>query len=67
MEGSGERVPLTSIKHMLVDYAAMSLLRCTKNSLDVMVTGKYVGISLSDAAAMLTGLLACYLLLLLNC
>ena len=46
--------PDVKLDHMLVDNAAMQLVKAPK-SFDVMVTGNLFGDILSDAAAMLTG------------
>ncbi len=46
--------PDVELSHMLVDNAAMQLVRAPKQ-FDVMVTGNMFGDILSDAAAMLTG------------
>ncbi|MFZ5842361.1 MAG: 3-isopropylmalate dehydrogenase [Pseudomonadota bacterium] len=50
----GKEYPDVELSHMLVDNAAMQLIRNPKQ-FDVMVTGNIFGDILSDAASMLTG------------
>lgn len=50
----GAEYPDVTLSHMLVDNAAMQLIRNPKQ-FDVMVTGNIFGDILSDAASMLTG------------
>ncbi|MEL0623765.1 3-isopropylmalate dehydrogenase [Marinomonas arenicola] len=54
MEEVAKEYPDVELTHMLVDNAAMQLVRAPKQ-FDVMVTGNMFGDILSDAAAMLTG------------
>ncbi|MDX1319825.1 MAG: isocitrate/isopropylmalate family dehydrogenase, partial [Oceanospirillum sp.] len=54
MEDLAKEYPDVELSHMLVDNAAMQLVRAPKQ-FDVMVTGNMFGDILSDAAAMLTG------------
>ncbi|SBT18841.1 3-isopropylmalate dehydrogenase [Marinomonas gallaica] len=54
MEEVAKEYPDVELSHMLVDNAAMQLVRAPKQ-FDVMVTGNMFGDILSDAAAMLTG------------
>lgn len=54
MEELAKDYPDVELTHMLVDNAAMQLVRAPKQ-FDVMVTGNMFGDILSDAAAMLTG------------
>lgn len=54
MEEVAKEYPDVELSHMLVDNAAMQLVRVPKQ-FDVMVTGNMFGDILSDAAAMLTG------------
>lgn len=54
MEELAKDYPDVELSHMLVDNAAMQLVRAPKQ-FDVMVTGNMFGDILSDAAAMLTG------------
>ncbi|SBS35950.1 3-isopropylmalate dehydrogenase [Marinomonas aquimarina] len=54
MEEVSKEYPDVELSHMLVDNAAMQLVRAPKQ-FDVMVTGNMFGDILSDAAAMLTG------------
>ncbi|MBS1139164.1 MAG: 3-isopropylmalate dehydrogenase [Proteobacteria bacterium] len=50
----GERFPDVTLEHMLVDNAAMQLVKNPKQ-FDVLLTGNMFGDILSDEAAMLTG------------
>jgi len=54
MEDLAKEYPDVELSHMLVDNAAMQLVRAPKQ-FDVVVTGNMFGDILSDAAAMLTG------------
>ena len=54
MDELAKEYPDVELSHMLVDNAAMQLVRAPKQ-FDVMVTGNMFGDILSDAAAMLTG------------
>lgn len=54
MDELAKDYPDVELSHMLVDNAAMQLVRAPKQ-FDVMVTGNMFGDILSDAAAMLTG------------
>jgi len=54
MDDLAKEYPDVELSHMLVDNAAMQLVRAPKQ-FDVMVTGNMFGDILSDAAAMLTG------------
>lgn len=54
MEEVAKEYPDVTLTHMLVDNAAMQLVKAPKQ-FDVMVTGNMFGDILSDAAAMLTG------------
>ncbi len=54
MEEVGKEYPDVALSHMLVDNAAMQLVRNPKQ-FDVMVTGNIFGDILSDEASMLTG------------
>lgn len=54
MDEVAKEYPDVELSHMLVDNAAMQLVRAPKQ-FDVMVTGNMFGDILSDAAAMLTG------------
>ncbi|OUR74973.1 3-isopropylmalate dehydrogenase [Marinomonas sp. 42_23_T18] len=54
MEEVAKEYPDVKLSHMLVDNAAMQLVKAPKQ-FDVMVTGNMFGDILSDAAAMLTG------------
>ena len=54
MNEVAKEYPDVELSHMLVDNAAMQLVRAPKQ-FDVMVTGNMFGDILSDAAAMLTG------------
>jgi len=54
MEEVAKEYPDVTLSHMLVDNAAMQLVKAPKQ-FDVMVTGNMFGDILSDAAAMLTG------------
>jgi len=54
MEELAKEYPDVELSHMLVDNAAMQLVRAPKQ-FDVVVTGNMFGDILSDAAAMLTG------------
>ena len=50
----GQQYPDVTLEHMLVDNAAMQLVKAPK-AFDVLVTGNMFGDILSDEAAMLTG------------
>ncbi|MES2205750.1 MAG: 3-isopropylmalate dehydrogenase [Pseudomonadota bacterium] len=54
MDEVAKEYPDIQLSHMLVDNAAMQLIRAPKQ-FDVMVTGNIFGDILSDAASMLTG------------
>jgi 3-isopropylmalate dehydrogenase len=54
MDEVAKEYPEVQLSHMLVDNAAMQLIRAPKQ-FDVMVTGNIFGDILSDAASMLTG------------
>lgn len=54
LEGVAKDYPDVALTHMLVDNAAMQLVRAPKQ-FDVIVTGNLFGDILSDEAAMLTG------------
>ena len=54
MEEVSQHYPDVDLTHMLVDTAAMQLVRAPKQ-FDVMVTSNLFGDILSDCAAMLTG------------
>ena len=60
VEKTARQYPDVKLSHMYVDNAAMQLVRSPKN-FDVILTGNLFGDILSDAAAMLTGSIACCL------